>query len=346
MRNKYANIKSRVDQSDPNPAHKLQNSVKDLTVDSEEGRQINPRFSSQSFAPSPSSLIQRRKTTDFNDRFPLSTCHKKSPLAGYRLQKSWSVDSHFSRRQPRSLDCTYPLGRKQKLSKMSSFEERQTPQSSHHSSTFETIEEDEIGVAATADSTELAKRITEPEAFSAGSSVEDPTELTKTGSSGDDDDSADGVGVCGMEITNDGSETTVVLQHILALSASRGSSSSSSTDSKKRTSPLGSPHHQSSMAIIEEDEVEEEEDYFESPDTPQTPMTPMTPATAKIYTLAHPIPRLVVTEEGGDLVETVVENSTVFTGSILPLISISLPSTNPTIEEEEELESIHLSTRL
>ena len=128
--------------------------------------------------------------------------------------------------------------------------------------------------------------------------------------------------ICGMEVVNNDTETTVVLQHLLALSGKNSSHT-----------------RNSNMAIIEEDEVEE--DYYESEDTPASVKSP------HLFSLPHPIPQLVITDENGQLVETVVQNSREYS-DIAAQYSVTLPGqysvTLPGLLEEED-EPI-LATRL
>ena len=458
VRSKYANVKSRIDQSDPNPAHQLKHSVKDLTIDSEQGRRINPRFTQ----PSPSYLIQRRRRSDINDNFPLTTCHRRSPLtlSEQRVQRSQSLDLGISRsphprhhqRSPR-VDCVFPVSAAAASPKIpgrvsSMDEQKRFPhQSVAHGSTFETIEEDEGAVggavaltASPAESTttttttttttpaatrleaytgRLLPRLSEEESEESDDD-DDDNDNDDEDYDGDIDDSDD-LRISGMEITSSDSETTVYLQHVLQGRRARGndlSSSSSSTSTASTTSSSepgsggaatavasgkssvsaklsGSPRHhqqQPDMAVIEEDE---EESYYESPDAPQQAVAAAAAAAAApvaaanppghFYTLPHPIPRLIVTNEKGEIVETIVQNATIFTGVLMPGDAIILPPSsvpagppphpvaaatpppsvaaatppppppppvavaqplNPTIEEEEELEACNLSTRL
>lgn len=265
---KYAHVKSRIDQSDPNPAHKLQRSLAELTSDSKKGREINPRFANtRSTSTRPN--FYRRKTVDFNDRYPQTPTQKKNPLAEYRLLKSASLDSPFVK--PKSkLSSTYPTGR-QKTSNLVRMTATATSRFNHP--ILEEIEEDELGIGATMDSNFDSNVEINAKAFTVTSVAEEDAELIESSTSG----------ICGMEVTSNASETTVVLKHLLALSGKKGSSSSD-------------------MAIIEEDEIEEE-DYYESQDSP------LSASTVDYFALAHLIPRLIVMDENDDLVETVIETA-------------------------------------
>lgn len=287
---RYANVRSKIDQSDPNPAHKLQHSVEDLTIDSKQGREINPRFSSSRFA-SRRPGFHRGKTIDFSDRFP-----RNSSPVDYHYKRAASVDSPLGPIQSRPAS-TFPL-RKERASKLTRMS--RVLQEAKSSDSFEEAEEDELLSGARVGS-ELDQGERNSTAFTALIEEEEVAPMTTSGPGGN--------WISGMEVTSNGSETTVVLKHILALS--RKQSTDSNTD----------------MTIIEEDELEEEKQYYESQDSPLSPAS-----TGSSFQLPHPIPRLIVTTEEGELVETVVEK-------VRSYLSVSE-------EDQEELEHTVLSTHL
>lgn len=129
--------------------------------------------------------------------------------------------------------------------------------------------------------------------------------------------------VAGMNVTSSGTGTTVVLRHVLPLS------------NNERTT--GSSSNRGSMTIIEEDETEEEEEFYESKDS-----EPIAPESSG-YRLPQFIPRLIVTDEEGELVVTVVDRAR-------ELSHTSLATTTaekiPEEEEEEDEEERVQSTRL
>lgn len=277
---RYANVKSKIDQSDPNPAHKLQHRVEDLTdltLDSKQGWEINPRFSRQKFANTRPSF-GRRGTIDYNDQFPHNSVNRsRAHSVEYnRMQKSASIDTPFVALPRLKLASTFPL-RRELASKMSTVVEIEREPVPLMFGVDSIDEEDETEVG-THVSSELshAHNLTKSEAF-----MEDEEEC--------DDDSTSNTGIYDMEVTSNETETTVVLKHLLALAEKRNSANSSnSTD----------------MIIMEEDELEEE--YYESQDTP---ISTCSDGSGVFFTLPHPIPRLYVTCEGEGLVETVVENT-------------------------------------
>lgn len=322
-------MKSKIDQSDPNPAHLLKSSIADLTKDSKQGREINPRFSSPRSSPRP--VFQRRSTIDYNaDRFPRSSGLKRSPLAEYRYQRSGSLDSPLEvKPKQRGLE-TSPQPWKERASskipfKMSRVVKRANPLLASQGIAEEAEEEEEEDVLSGASvSSELEHRTANPDAFTEENDCEtsDEEEEEEDGFSGSPSTCGGVVmgsgGICGMEVTSNGTETTVVLKHLLALSDSHSSPSS----------------HDASTTIVEEDELEE--DYYKSQDTPVS--------TSEIaFRLPHPIPRLIVTcegevEEGEGLVETVVETARYYHEALASELGL--------ITEHEDEECGPLSTRL
>lgn len=289
---RYANVRSKINQSDPNPAHKLQHSIEDLTIDSKQGREINPRFSSSRFAGQKPGF-HRGKTIDLHDRFP-----RNSSPVDYHYKRSASVDSPLGPIQSRPAS-TFPLRKERasKLTKMSRVMQEAKP-----ASIFEEAEEDELTAGAKV-SSELDQGERNSTAFTALAEEEEEEEEEVPPVTTSDSR------IYGMEVTSNSTETTVVLQHILALARKQ------STDSNTE------------MTIIEEDELEEEQQYYESQDSPLSPAS-----TGSSFQLPHPIPRLIVTSEEGELVETVVEKAR-------SCLSVSA-------EDQEELEHTVLSTRL
>lgn len=342
---RYANVKSKIDQSDPNPAHKLKRTLSDLTSDSEQGREINPRFSSATTTAATSSssryaarpdLQRRSRTVDYNgDRFPRSfgTQRTRVPSTGTGvrssaaavLRKSGSLDSPLhpaSSKEfspvPSSLSqaTSAAMTTKCEMSELAEEEEeevevkREKEQSGGDNGrvSFEEAEEDEFLSGASVEGSELGRRVINPVAFAfieeesdAPSKQEGDETAPLFLDEGEDDD----LGICGVEVTNSSTETTVVLKHLLALSGRRSQSHGSSAAA-------------ADMAIIEEDELEEEEEYYESKDTPLSPSS----STVESFALPHPIPRLIVTCEGEGLVETVVDVAREYSAEI-PLYGIA-----------------------
>lgn len=341
---RYANVKSKVDQSDPNPAHKLKRTLSDLTSDEEQGQKINPRFSTTTTATKFAGSrvgpdLQRRSTVDYNsDRFPQSFGAQRARVspstAGVRssaavLRKSGSLDSPLRQSGgrvaaassskfsavPSSLSraSAAMTTKSTKMSELTEEEEEEVVEKQKSGGdngrvSFEEAEEDEFLNGASVEGSELGRRVINPIAFAfveeesdAPSRLEDdetavPQFLGEGGDAGDDND----LGICGVEVTNSSTETTVVLKHLLALSNKNRGSSASASD----------------MAIIEEDELEEEEEYYESKDTP------LSASSVRSFTLPHPIPRLIVTCEGEGLVETVVDVARDYSADI-PLYGIA-----------------------
>ena len=342
---RYANIKSKIDQSDPNPAHKLKRTLSDLTSDAEQGREINPRFSTNTATATTKFTgsrvgpdLQRRSTVDYNsDRFPRSFGAQRTRVspstAGIRssaavLRKSGSLDSPLRQSGRVTAASSSSLSRDSaaamatKSTKMSELaeeeeevvvEEKQKSGGDNGRVSFEEAEEDEFLNGASVEGWELGRRVINPVAFAyveeesdAPSRREDdetavPQFLDEGGDAGDDGD----LGICGVEVTNSSTETTVVLKHLLALSGKRSQNHASSSAGAA-----------SDMTIIEEDELEEEDEYYESKDTP------LSPSSVNSFSLPHPIPRLIVTCEGEGLVETVVDVARDYS-AMIPLYGVA-----------------------
>ena len=292
---RYANVKSKIDNSDPNPAHKLKHRVEELTdlsIDSKKGREINPRFSRQKFANT-RPTFGRRGTIDYNDQFPHTSVNRsRSHSAEYRMQRSASVDTPFVAQPRLKLASTFPL-RRELASKMSTVVEieREPLPMMFGVDSIDEEDETEVGGAHVASELSHTRNLTHSEAF-----MEDEEECDDD----DDDDSTTKVGIYDMEVTSNETETTVVLKHLLALAEKRNSSD---------------------LVIVEEDELEEEE-YYESQDTP---ISTCSGSGGKFFTLPHPIPRLFVTCEGEGLVETVVEHTRDYNTAV----SMSPPRASP-----------------
>ena len=283
--------------------------MEDLTVDSKQGREINPRFSNQPKFGARKPSFQKQSTLGgYYDHFPASVgqYRRRSPLADYSLQKSSSLDSSsvpafsspspsppsspssptYSPKRHSKLASSFPGPTRRErvssrpLNRMSAVAESPASSRSSVSSGFEDIREDEEEEGVAAVGPETCKRGGAAAKAFADSTVveEDEQEVSNSNS----------VGVCGMEVTNSETETTVVLSHLLALK---------------------SPRRSSDMAIIEEDELEEE--FYESQDMPVSPES----ATTETFALPHPIPRLIVTDELDQLVETVVQSVRKYSGS-------------------------------
>ena len=223
-------MKSKIDQSDPNPAHKLRNKVEDLII--EEGKEINPRFSNRR-------NFYKRSDTDSWDHFPKSSDRREKYLAKYRQQRASSLDSF----QPRSeFSSALPFKRDTRSGRMTTFAQNRLPMKTSplQNDIFEEIEEESVSNSIPVN-TELSTGPICSKAFMENSCVTDG-----------ESKSTDSANIYDIEVTNSPSETTVVLKHLLALSGKRKSSLPSQSNA--------------SMTIIEEDE-EDEEEYYESEDT-------------------------------------------------------------------------------
>ena len=111
-----------------------------------------------------------------------------------------------------------------------------------------------------------------------------------------------GIGICGMEVTSNNAETTVILKHI-----HQHCDLISEVQSSFSSFPPFHPH--SDMITVEEDSHEE---FYESEDIDGHYSSPeiRTP-----FTLAHLIPQLFITNENGCIVETIVDKATRFNNS-------------------------------
>ncbi len=299
-------MKSKIDRSDPNPAHKLQREVKDLII--EEGREINPRF-----AKTRPRYHRKDTVGGALEGFPHSSNHRQNPLTRYRLQKAASLDSSPCNNK-KDTPSELPSFSKFSFAKKQSRPRRmQSAVEGAIQPTFEDIEEDDC---APVDSEMDSRRPIRCKAFA------DDSLCNNTPSSSSSPPPGDESNICGMEVTNSSTETTVVLQHILALNSSNRSSSNQVSD----------------MTIIEEDESEEEHYESESISSASAPAETLT----VLYKLPHLIPKLVVTDELEGLVETVVEAArelkTVDKGAQVMDSTSNRPNSVsiPIVEEEEE----------
>lgn len=261
--------------------------------------------------------LQKQATLgSYTDHYPSSISQRRSPLA--ECQRSSSLDSPFARPfRTAKLSSSFPgavtARRRDKFSKMSALSEnRASPLAGQR--VFEEIredeEEEEVGMAVG----DVSER-TNAKAFT----IEEVQEEEE----GEEVSGSNSVGVSGMEVSNTNTETTVVLQHLLAMSG-RGSAASAA-----------SSHN--SMAIIEEDEEEEEEkeeQFYESQDAPLSASSP-----TSTFFLPHPIPRLIITDENQRLVETVVQTTKEYSAGAAQFSPEAL------LAEEGE-ESTVLATRL
>lgn len=313
---RYANVRSKIDQSDPNPAHKLQHSVADLTIDSKQGREINPRFSNLKFA-SQRSGFRRGRTVDFNnDQFPRS-----SSLADCRFQRASSLDSPLGPVRS-TVASTFPLRKERvsRLTKMSRVMEKE-PEEPVPQDILEEAEEDQLLSGASV-SSELDQGDSES-TITVSTITFDESGFTDE----DSDTTLSSSGICGMEVTASTSETTVVLKHILPLAEESS--------------------NKAGMTVIEEDEMEGEEEYYESQDTPISASS-----TESTFSLPNPIPRLIVTNELGGLVETVVATPKRYNPNHTPIVTEGM-GLSPDVAEvlnrllrEDDGEESSLSTRL
>lgn len=282
-------MRSKIDQSDPNPAHKLQRSVEDLTIDSKQGREINPRFSGSKFSK-PRPVFRRGGTVD-SSGIPPSASQPE-----YCYQRSASVDTPTGP----VLASSFPV-RRERASKMSRIVEKQPPMPASHD-VFEESEEDELLGGARVSHEQVCRRKNAGStAFAESALAEDAEGLV----GGD-------FGIYGMEVTSNSTETTVVLKHLLAL-AGKGSAQSSD------------------MAIIEEDELEDEEDFYESQDPPIVGSS-----SHGSFFLPHPIPQLIVSDDEGELVETIVEKTRYYTPDPFADYGVTQSRFPFAVEEEDE----------
>ena len=196
---------------------------------------------------------------------------------------------------------------------MSSISENRSSPVAAVTSVFEEIredEEEEMGVAVG----DVSER-TDTKALA----IEDVQEEEEEEGGASGDAGSNSVGISGMEVSNSNTETTVVLQHLLAMSGRSSASSAASS-------------HSSNMAIIEEGE--EEEEFYESKDAPLSAKSP-----TDTFFLPHPIPRLIITDEDQRLVETVVQTTKEYSAGAAQYSPEAL------LAEEGE-ESAVLATRL
>ena len=174
-------------------------------------------------------------------------------------------------------------------------------------------EDEEVSIGATLDS-ELSGNRVNSKAFTLSNVSEDDNELLEEAKS------KTTPGICGMEVSSNSTETTVVLKHLLATAG--------------KVSPS---YKNSDMTILEEEEEEEEDEYYESGHKPLPKID------SQSYVLPHPIPRLIVTDESEELVETIVEDIRELNGVTLVITSNSDQKPASTkdqvlalIEEDEE----------
>lgn len=304
-------VKSRIDQSDPNPAHKLRHSLEELTIP--EGEKLNPRFLKERL-PSKSPHLQKSRTfdsisqllkeeehtdssLDWTETLPRSATYEFlsciEPLADSEPISTLSKSSNNtdSKKMSTVVDYSPSNGVKRKLY----FDDGES--NDHHQEGVETHSnyndasiEPELSVSQHEMKGQNAFTINEE-----GASDSLASNCTN-GQSGD-------LGIYDIEISNSVSETTVVLKHILALSGKNGSANSTSNSAV--------------MPIIEESETEEEEEEEEQV-YPKLELAP--------YTLAHPIPELMISDEDGSIVETITVGKN--------LCPIATSNTNTSTEED------------
>ena len=284
-------VKSRIDQSDPNPAHQLRHSLEELTIP--EGQKLNPRFVKQRL-PSLSPSLQKSRTFDSISQL-LKEEEANSSISSYQTQAQLPRSATFeflARIEPlidtepdstsvgnsevmstvMAHDYVPCNGVKRKLyfndgvSLMDHQEDVTTKIISTHSDHNHVPIQPGLHSAHNEVQVQTAFTIDQEEGAS------ESTELDRTNGYSEVLDIYD------IEVSNSASETTVVLKHLLALSGKTGSSNSTSNST--------------SMPIIEESESEEEEvDY------PKLQLGP--------YTLPHPVPELLISDEDGSIVETI-----------------------------------------
>ncbi len=271
----YGNVKSKVDTSDPNPAHQLKRTISDLTI--KEGREINPRFSGGR-----SELTGERGSGSKN-----STPKERPTFSRIKGERASGIRSPFTKERPASELVSkekMPTMRKGIASSGLKRRETQSPrvqQVSAHSNNI--IREDKVEDLASSDNGPRCK-FTITQAFTEdpeAAILEEDSESSKTEAEN---------GICGIEVNNNEMETTVVLKHILALSEKQNDSTKSYSQN-----PAAPPND---LMIVEEDELEEE--YYESKDEVKASEIPSS------YLLPHLIPKLIITTEDEELVETVV----------------------------------------
>jgi len=311
-RNRYTNVKAKVDTSDPNPAHKLSRTLSDLTI--KEGKQINPRFTAATTPRSgtPASVTPKHGQSFSRIRGERAT-GGRSPFA-----KERAASELISREKMPSMK----RGMANQNSPFRKREVRAPAVQTRNARSADILRETKAEDAGEVSDKSAPRRPLVSQAFSEAPdiTIEENEEEEKSGD----------VGVCGMEVSNNKTETTVVLKHILAL----GNNSATEPHSQS-SSPVADD-----LMIVEEDEPE----FYESEDKVKAPSE-----IPRSYNLPHLIPSLIVTSEDEELVETVVLEARKLesTGGSLKENATNLWSKLGDFEEEEEEEDeINMSTHL
>ena len=280
-RNRYANVKSKVDTSDPNPAHKLSRTISDLTI--KEGRQINPRFAN----------VRPERTGARSDIAGQTTPKDIRSFSRIKGERASGIKSPYTREKP-----TSELVSKEKMPSLrrgmgnqnSALKKREIRMpavkkiAAQPADILREVESENLGAVV---DKEVQNQSLNTQAFS-----EEPDVSIKE----EEEESMEaesGIGISGIEVDNNETETTVVLKHILALSGRNDGADKSASPS----SPISN-----GLVIVEEDELGE--DYYESKDKVKSPSE-----IPSDYNLPHLIPMLIVTDEDKELVETVVSEA-------------------------------------
>ena len=306
-RNRYANVKAKVDTSDPNPAHKLSRTLSDLTI--KEGKQINPRFSSTTSDRTSPRGTSGSVTTKDRQSFSRVKGERetgiKSPFAKERASSELISKEKMPSMKRGIASQNSPFRRREVRAPAVATQKKNTRSA-------DILRDDAREEAGAVIDRGVPKRPLISQAFS------EVPDITMEES--EEQDLGD-VGVCGIEVSNNKTETTVVLKHILALGRQNDNTSKSQSQSSSPTAK--------GLIIVEEDELE----FYESEDKVKAPSE-----IPRSYSLPNLIPRLVVTSEDGELVETVVMDARKLesTGCCIQEKTMKLSSNLGAFEEEDE----------
>lgn len=325
-------MKSRIDQTDPNPAHKLSHSISELTI--KEGRQINPRFANV-----------RPQRSGIGSRIAEPRGDKETS-AGIRATGNKSL---YNKVKPQSELISrekMPSMRKGLVNGGTGLRRMEIHSVAANEFTIsnpDILKEGESDDLVVEVGAEVGNRPLNLHAFAEESEMESFNEEESKPL-----ESNTGIGICGMEVSNNDTETTVVLKHILALAGQKTEAQETSLPSLSQCP--------SDLTIVEEDELEE---YYESNDSYNCLPSSEIPS---MYTLPHLIPQLVITNEDDELVETVVDQSRKFESVAASLQRLQMVKNEIKVEpisvksfgmldafneeEEEEEDEVTTTTRL
>ena len=280
-----AQAKSRVDQTDPNPAHKLKRSLKDLTLS--QGRKVNPRFAEKR-VKTDSHLIRRFSSSDID-----SGSRKQEASAKHKLCKSITLGL-FSHEQfkedstdftvEKSPDILDPLPSDNEM-------ENQVSKYGTFSIRASNYDNDPTQDNLTEEQTDSIDVVGPKSMDTQNPSDTGPLFTAVNGQCSNEQD----IAVYDIEVTNSVSETTVVLKNLFSKS-SLSKEDETGADNRRRIESSNSSYSYSQLYEESEDsDSEAEEEAL---------------LAACMNTFPHGIPKLIVSNELGDIVEVIVDPPT------------------------------------